>query len=670
MIYVTDPADDTLLFITESLKKKFGIEEDVIGKTCYKVLQQGVNERCESCPCKQLEQEPDKTVVWDEYHLHTDSYYRNTDRYIDWYDGRKVHIQYVADLTDEKRVRIHIEQRDRLLYAMNRSAFILLNSDIDSLADDLLRSMNFIGHTVSVNRICIWKNHTVEDELYCSRVFEWTDFPPPQPADTELTQNVSYTKTIPGWEDILSNGNHIKSIVRDLSSVEQAQLLPQGILSLLVVPIHVKDHFWGFVGFDACQVEKEFTDNEEEMLRSISLQFVHTWLRVEMVEEIASADRRLRLMLDTSPICCQIWDRNFNIIECNEAAVRLYGFKNKKEYIENFATQCSPEYQPDGERSDEKAVRFVNKAFEEGRSVFEWVHRIPSDGSLMPAEIILVRLEYQEDYVVVGYTQDLRPRIKMMQKIESALFDAQEANNAKTEFLSRMSHEMLTPMNVIMGLTQVLTMNLETSVNIPKAKRCLTEIDTASQQLLGLINNLLDLSAGSSEEAGQEELQLDLASFSFEAMFHSALMAIGSAVNQKGISLSFSIDPSIPLSLIGDERRLLQVLGFLLENAVKFTPEKGKIHAMVRVFNEDSEAVILLVEITDTGVGIAKEEQRRIFNVFEQADGSITRKHGGTGLGLPVLKKIVEMMGGTIWVESELDKGSKFSVTCPLRKVC
>jgi len=139
--------------------------------------------------------------------------------------------------------------------------------------------------------------------------------------------------------------------------------------------------------------------------------------RIEsMFIELRKADERTKLMLDTSPLCCQLWDRNLDTIDCNEAAVRLYGFKDKQEYIDRFINDCSPEYQPDGQRSSEKAVMLVKKAFDEGRCVFDWMHIIPG-GTLMPAEITLVRVNYGDGYIVAAYTRDLRNIVDMENKI-------------------------------------------------------------------------------------------------------------------------------------------------------------------------------------------------------------------------------------------------------------
>ena len=137
-----------------------------------------------------------------------------------------------------------------------------------------------------------------------------------------------------------------------------------------------------------------------------------------LVVKINEANERLMLMLDTSPLCTQIWDKNLNTIDCNEAGVRFFGFRNKQEYIDRFLECCSPEFQPDGQRSDEKAVKLVKKAFREGYCLFNWMHRSPLDSSPIPAEVTLVRAKYGDDNVVIGYTRDLREQNKMMEVIQ------------------------------------------------------------------------------------------------------------------------------------------------------------------------------------------------------------------------------------------------------------
>jgi PAS domain S-box-containing protein len=166
--------------------------------------------------------------------------------------------------------------------------------------------------------------------------------------------------------------------------------------------------------------------DEEELVLGLVSQAIscyeatieHDLKNSKLTDDSLLEKERAMLMLDSSPLCIQIWDRNLNTIDCNEAGVKLYGFKDKKEYAERFIAECSPEYQPDGRRSDVKAVALVNKAFKEGYCRFDWMHRLPEDGTLFPADITLVRAKYGDENVVLGYTRDLREHHKMMEEVK------------------------------------------------------------------------------------------------------------------------------------------------------------------------------------------------------------------------------------------------------------
>jgi signal transduction histidine kinase len=200
--------------------------------------------------------------------------------------------------------------------------------------------------------------------------------------------------------------------------------------------------------------------------------------------------------------------------------------------------------------------------------------------------------------------------------------------------------------------------------NIPKdAAEYVYHIEEASNHLLQLIHDLLDVS-GRNDGA----FELEESVFSFEKMFWEATKDIRKAVLEKKLKLSYDIDSKIPDKLIGDDRNLARVIKNIMSNAVKFTPSEGKIHFAASVQRDGDEAITLKVEVTDSGIGISKEKQKGVFDIFEQVDGSHTSRHGGIGLGLPMAEFIVNAMGGKIWVDSELGKGSKFTFTCKLRK--
>jgi len=500
----------------------------------------------------------------------------------------------------------------------------------------------------------------------------------------------------------------------------------------------------------------------------------------EMQLAISATNERLMLMLDTSPLCAQIWDRNLNTIECNEAAVRLYGFKNKQEYLRRFLTECSPEYQPDGEESGAKATRLVNQAFDEGYCTFEWLHIYPADGSLIPAEVTLVRAKYGDDDVVIGYTRDLREQKKFLEEIqeahertslmldaapicvnfwdrnmknidcnqtavnffglkdkqeyfdrffelspeyqpdgkqtaikalevvqkaftdgyyrtewmnqmldgepipgeltlirvrlkdedvvmvymrdlreqkiylaeiEKARIDAELSNQAKSVFLANMSHEIRTPMNSIIGFSELaLDDNIST-----KTKHYLVNISDNAKWLLNIINDILD---SSKIESGK--ITLDNVPFDLQDVIEQCQSAILPKSAEKGLTLYCYAEPFEGKKLIGDPVRLRQAFMNLLSNAVKFT-SKGIVKLIASIQSTDDDSATLKFEVKDSGIGMSAEHIGYIFEPFMQADYSVSRRYGGTGLGLTITKNIVELMGGSLSVESEPEAGTTFS---------
>jgi len=229
---------------------------------------------------------------------------------------------------------------------------------------------------------------------------------------------------------------------------------------------------------------------------------------------------------------------------------------------------------------------------------------------------------------------------------------AEAATQAKSWFLANMSHEIRTPMNAIIGMTNIG----KTSVDIERKDYSFNKIETASKHLLGIINDVLDISK---IEAGKFELSE--INFNFEKMLQKVLDVINFRLDERQQRFYVNIDKSIPKMLYGDDQRLSQVITNLLSNAVKFTPDGGVISLDSRLVSEEDGVCSLQISIEDTGVGITSEQQSRLFQSFEQADASTARRFGGTGLGVTISKGIVDMMGGNIWVDSTPGEGSKFT---------
>ncbi|MCL2664140.1 MAG: ATP-binding protein [Defluviitaleaceae bacterium] len=239
-------------------------------------------------------------------------------------------------------------------------------------------------------------------------------------------------------------------------------------------------------------------------------------------------------------------------------------------------------------------------------------------------------------------------------EMNNANIRAEAATRAKSNFLANMSHEIRTPLNAIVGMT-----NIGMTTPDPDRKAyCFNRISDASNHLLGIINDILDMSK---IESGRFELSP--CEFDFEKLLHNIINVITFRADEHKQKLLMSCDKRIPNNLICDDQRLSQVITNLLGNALKFTPDGGSVSVNAELLGEKGNVCEIQVNVTDTGIGISAEQQERLFVSFQQAEATTARKFGGTGLGLIISKNIVEMMGGRIWIVSELGMGATFSFT-------
>ncbi|MDR1663974.1 MAG: response regulator [Clostridiales bacterium] len=380
--------------------------------------------------------------------------------------------------------------------------------------------------------------------------------------------------------------------------------------------------------------------------------------------KILEEHERFKLMLDANPLASRLWTRDYELFDCNEAAVKLFGLKNKQEYLDRYF-ELSPEYQPDGQPTRDKIKALVDEAFEKGICAYDWEYRAP-DGTPIPAECAMVRVPYGDGYMVAGYSRDLREHKKMMAEIEQrdrqlkiALADAREANDAKSSFLAHMSHEIRTPLNAVVGLSELAI--AECGLDSEMEDK-LEKIHASGMTILSIVNDILDISK---IESGKFEIyptQYDTPSLINDIVTLNIVR-----IGEKPVTFKLDIDENLPGELYGDDLRVKQIFNNLLSNAFKYTHE-GTVEWRV-TYERDGDDVWLLSHIQDTGIGIEPENLAKLFSEYNQVDISTNRRVEGTGLGLAITKRLVEMMDGTITVESEYGKGSVFSVKIRQRHV-
>ncbi|WP_321414839.1 response regulator [uncultured Desulfobacter sp.] len=348
---------------------------------------------------------------------------------------------------------------------------------------------------------------------------------------------------------------------------------------------------------------------------------------------------KLQKILDTSPVCVFI-SVDEVIRMMNPASIKMLGM---------HPGDCVSDIHVESEERKKILLKL-----EENGIVRNWELQVYNKNR-EPLTMLAtyMTMEYEGEKGVLGWLADITEQKRAEKKIQLAKELAEEATKSKSEFLANMSHEIRTPMNAIMGLNHLLLRTPLTS----NQKDYVSKINDSAQSLLGIINDILDFSK---IEAGK--LQIDHTRFNLESVFDNLSTMINIKAMEKGIELVFDIAVDVPGLLIGDPLRLGQILLNLAGNAVKFTHQgEIKIHSSVR--ERKGDTVLLYFSVKDTGIGLTETQKEQLFQAFSQADMSTSRKYGGTGLGLTISKKLCEMMGGHIGVNSVYGQGSEFHFT-------
>ena len=381
--------------------------------------------------------------------------------------------------------------------------------------------------------------------------------------------------------------------------------------------------------------------------RDTDLQHAHDDLEKRVVERTSF----LNALIENSPLAIMVLDATRVVQLCNPAFERLFQYAA----AELIGKQIDGTLVETALRSETRDL--FDRAMD-GQTINVITRRLRKDRSVVDVEIHMVGLQVTGEMEgSLSIFQDISIRKRAEESMQLAKEAAEAASQAKSDFLANMSHEIRTPLNGVIGMTELA---LDTELTAEQ-REYLDTVKMSGELLLKVINDILDFSK---IEAGKAAL--DLADFDLRDNLEGLLKTLALRADEKGLELLCEIAPDVPGILYGDAIRLDQIIVNLVSNAIKFTTE-GEVALKVQLETQEDQDCILHFTVVDTGIGVPVEKQKIIFDPFTQADSSTTRKYGGTGLGLTISARLAAMMGGTIWMESAVGKGTQFHFTARLK---
>jgi PAS domain S-box-containing protein len=398
-----------------------------------------------------------------------------------------------------------------------------------------------------------------------------------------------------------------------------------------------------------CRSYPVLDDNGEVKLVIEQLRDITSQKAAELA--LKDSEERYRLLVDTSPdgICLH---SDGKVVFVNAAGAKILGASSPELLL---GSSVYDYFDPCGILAAE-GMKTTTEYGDAEPLTEEMIKRM--DGSFVNAEAVSLPFKsYQGKPSVQVVFRDITERKRSEEQLRAAKDAAEAAAQAKSEFLANMSHEMRTPMNAVIGLTGLL---LDEDLTINQ-REYLETIRSSGDALLSIINNILDLSKIESSVT-----ELEYQPFYLPSCLKESLSQVAAEAANKGLRITYNLSEDTPRSIISDPTRLRQILVNLLDNAVKFTKE-GEVSISVSCAQKDDGEYEIHFAIKDTGIGIPADKMDRLFQAFSQIDASTTRRYGGTGLGLAISKKLAELMGGRIWVDSELGHGSTFHITIRAR---
>jgi PAS domain S-box-containing protein len=430
-------------------------------------------------------------------------------------------------------------------------------------------------------------------------------------------------------------------------SAADAYVVARRPRSLLCLPLLKQGQLVGLLYMENRLLPHAFTAERVTLLDVLAAQAAISLENARLYDDLRAREARFRQLVDSSIMGTVFWTTT-GIVDANDAFLAMIGYT--REDLRAGRVQWPNITPPE---VAEIEVGLLERLLATRHAPTYEREFIRKDGGRVPALCGGVLLEGSSDQGV-SFVLDLTER-KQAEAERAAREVAESANRAKSEFLANMSHEIRTPMNAILGMSHLA---LHSGLDA-RQRNYVQKVYQSAESLLGIINDILDFSK---IEAGH--LDIEQVPFELASVLDVLVDAVGLKAEEKGLELVLALAPDLPVRLVGDPMRLRQVLLNLGNNAVKFT-ERGEVVVAIEVLQHDDASARLTFSVSDSGIGISAEEQRKLFRPFTQADASTSRRFGGTGLGLAISQHLVRMMGGTLGVSSEPGRGSNFSFEIP-----
>ncbi|MDL2290846.1 response regulator [Desulfovibrio sp. OttesenSCG-928-F20] len=618
-------------------------------------------------------------------------------------------LSYARDLREIKKADVAVRQYTNLLQAASDMAVTMLSISFKNFDDILTNQLKILGEAAGLNCVCIWENCMRDNVLHHRLIYRWS-------VDEMRAQNIlplyhelNYDD-FPEHKKTLMASKTVNRRVADMSGAEREFFKSLDIKAILLIPIIYNDEFWGFISFDNCVAETLPSDINVSVLRTNGIVLASSIVRDRSKKALLASGQKLerngKLLGAVNHVAENLiagdpFDFTQVMQECLEILGRSVG-ANRVSLWRNFENKngqlCSRRL-PGWLEGKSLTQACYEREIDFATFIPEWDKGVTTrkdinmplkqlSGAirnsgvmqqtkallLMPVEVNgefwgFMAYSFEDEDRQLGKTEIgiLRSGGTMIasaimqndvnQKLLLATEEALTSIRAKNEFMARMSHEIRTPMNAVIGMTTVA----QKSTDMPKIKESLDMIGTSAQQLLAMINNLLDMS-----DINMDNLAILYAPYNLKAMLGNVVKNFQWQVEEKQQNLHQDIHCVGNHMIVGDEKRTSQIITHLLANAIKFTPAGGSITLSVQEKDIENTSAILAITVTDTGIGIDEDVLPRIFDLFEQVDGGSTRQYGGIGIGLPIVKNLVQLMGGTISVASEAGVGSSFAVELPV----